>query len=120
VIGASDYIGAAIARRFAAEGFTISAGRRHGDKLTPLAWEIEAQPDMHLARPLDAREEDQVNAFVHNAVREESLELCVLDVSANVNYPILKHSCDSLAVIEKGAARKGPQQPTRATVRTKS
>jgi hypothetical protein len=102
------------------QGLQNSAGCRHGDKLTPLAWEIEAQPDMHLTRPLDARDEDQVNAFLQNAVREESLELCVFDVSANVNYPILKHSCDSLAVIEMGAPRKGRQQPTRATVRTKS
>jgi len=42
VIGAGDYIGAAIAKRFAAEGFTIFAGRRNGDKLTPLVQEIEA------------------------------------------------------------------------------
>jgi hypothetical protein len=32
VIGAGDYIGAAIAKRFAAEGFTVLAGRRHGEK----------------------------------------------------------------------------------------
>jgi NAD(P)-dependent dehydrogenase (short-subunit alcohol dehydrogenase family) len=31
VIGAGDYIGAAIAKRFAAEGFTVFAGRRHGE-----------------------------------------------------------------------------------------
>jgi hypothetical protein len=68
---------------------------------------------MQLTRPLDARDEDQVNAFLQNAVREESLELCVFDVSANVNYPILKHSCYSLAVIEMarreraGSSRQG-------------
>ena len=28
VIGAGDFIGAAIARKFAAEGFTVFAGRR--------------------------------------------------------------------------------------------
>ena len=36
VIGAGDFIGAAIARKFAAEGFTVFAGRRNGDKLAPL------------------------------------------------------------------------------------
>jgi NAD(P)-dependent dehydrogenase (short-subunit alcohol dehydrogenase family) len=40
VIGAGDYIGAAIAKRFATEGFAVSAGRRNGDKLTPLVAEI--------------------------------------------------------------------------------
>ena len=42
VIGAGDYIGAAIAKKFAAEGFTVFAGRRNGDKLAPLVAEIEA------------------------------------------------------------------------------
>ena len=36
VIGAGDYIGAEIAKKFAAEGFTVFAGRRQGDKLQPL------------------------------------------------------------------------------------
>ena len=42
VIGAGDFIGAAIARKFAHEGFTIFAGRRNGDKLAPLVQQIEA------------------------------------------------------------------------------
>jgi NAD(P)-dependent dehydrogenase (short-subunit alcohol dehydrogenase family) len=41
VIGAGDYIGAAIARKFAAEGFTVFAGRRHGEKLERLIAQIE-------------------------------------------------------------------------------
>src|SRR3546814_19567013 len=36
----SDYIGAAIAKRFAREGFLVKVGRRAGDKLPPLADEI--------------------------------------------------------------------------------
>jgi len=36
VIGAGDFIGAAIAKKFAAEGFVIFAGRRNGDKLASL------------------------------------------------------------------------------------
>ena len=36
VIGAGDFIGAAIAKKFASEGFTIFAGRRKGEKLAPL------------------------------------------------------------------------------------
>jgi NAD(P)-dependent dehydrogenase (short-subunit alcohol dehydrogenase family) len=30
VVGAGDYIGAAIARRFAQEGYNVFAGRRNG------------------------------------------------------------------------------------------
>jgi NAD(P)-dependent dehydrogenase (short-subunit alcohol dehydrogenase family) len=43
VIGAGDYIGAAIAKKFAAEGFTVFAGRRSGDRLAPLVADVEAQ-----------------------------------------------------------------------------
>ena len=42
VIGAGDFIGAAIARRFAAGGYAVFAGRRNGEKLAPLVAEIEA------------------------------------------------------------------------------
>ena len=43
IVGAGDYIGAAIAKKFAAEGFTIFAGRRNGDKLAPLVQEVEGR-----------------------------------------------------------------------------
>src|SRR6266511_5177163 len=41
VIGAGDYIGGEIAKKFASEGFTVFAGRRNGAKLEPLVKEIE-------------------------------------------------------------------------------
>ena len=57
VIGAGDYIGGEIAKKFASEGFTIFAGRRNGAKLEPLVKEIEkAGGEIH-ARSLDARKE---------------------------------------------------------------
>ena len=43
VVGAGDYIGAAIARRFAREGYVVQCGRRDGEKLAPpVAW-IDAE-----------------------------------------------------------------------------
>ena len=50
VIGAGDYIGAEIAKKFAAEGFTVFAGRRDGAKLQPLVKEIEAAGGSIVAR----------------------------------------------------------------------
>ena len=32
VIGAGDFIGSAIARKFAGEGFSVFAGRRNGER----------------------------------------------------------------------------------------
>jgi NAD(P)-dependent dehydrogenase (short-subunit alcohol dehydrogenase family) len=43
VIGAGDFIGNAIARRFAAEGFTVFAGRRNGERLAPMVQAIGGQ-----------------------------------------------------------------------------
>ena len=61
VIGAGDFIGGEIAKKFAAEGFTVFAGRRNGAKLEPLVKAIEdAGGEIH-ARSLDARKEERLS-----------------------------------------------------------
>jgi len=90
VIGAGDYIGAAIARRFAAEGFTVLAGRRHGEKLAPLVADVEARGGQIVARSLDARKEDDLTAFLQEADRRAPLEVCIFNVGANVNFPLIE------------------------------
>lgn len=77
VVGAGDYIGAAIAKRFAAEGFIVHAGRRNGDKLAPLVHDIEAAGGRVAARSLDARKEDDIAAFLSEAEAVAPLEVCV-------------------------------------------
>ncbi|MGP0091024.1 MAG: SDR family NAD(P)-dependent oxidoreductase [Xanthobacteraceae bacterium] len=89
VIGAGDFIGAAIAKKFAAEGFTVFAGRRNGDKLAPLVAEVEAAGGRIVGRALDARKEDQIIAFLGDADAAAPLELCIFNVGANVNFPFL-------------------------------
>jgi len=90
IIGAGDYIGAAIARKFAAEGFIVVLGRRNGDKLAPLVAEIEAAGGRAVARTLDARDEEQVTAFLTEAEALAPLEVCIFNVGANVNFPLLE------------------------------
>jgi NAD(P)-dependent dehydrogenase (short-subunit alcohol dehydrogenase family) len=90
VIGVGDYIGAAIAKRFAAEGFTVFAGRRNGEKLAPLVGEIEADGGRIVARSLDARKEDEVTAFLSDADQQAPLEVCIFNVGANVNFPLVE------------------------------
>ena len=75
IIGAGDYIGAAIARRFAAEGYLVFAGRRNGEKLENLRQEIEAARARIVTRSLDARDEHQVIAFLAEAERAAPLEV---------------------------------------------
>ena len=80
VIGAGDYIGAEIAKKFAAEGFTVFAGRRDGAKLEPLVKEIETSGGSIVARTLDARKEDDVAAFLDDADKHAPLT-CVSSTS---------------------------------------
>jgi len=88
VVGAGDYIGSAIAERFAAEGYTVFAGRRNGDQLAPLKAKIEAAGGRCEARTLDARSEEAVTAFLAEADAFAPLEVCIFNVGANVNFPI--------------------------------
>ncbi len=90
VIGAGDFIGAEIAKKFAAEGFTVFAGRRNGDKLAPLVKEIEEVGGSIVARSLDARDEGEINAFLQDADKHAPLEVTIFNVGANVNFPILE------------------------------
>jgi NAD(P)-dependent dehydrogenase (short-subunit alcohol dehydrogenase family) len=84
VIGAGDFIGAAIVRKFAAEGFAVHAGRRNGDKLAPLLGGAVS------GRSLDARVPEDVAAFLDEAEAIAPLALAVFNVGANVQFPLLE------------------------------
>src|SRR6266446_1917269 len=90
VIGAGDFIGAAIAKKFASAGFTVFAGRRHGGKLAPLVAEIEAAGGRVVGRSLDARKEEEIAAFLQDADAAAPLEICIFNVGANVHFPLLE------------------------------
>ncbi|MBS0482637.1 MAG: SDR family NAD(P)-dependent oxidoreductase [Proteobacteria bacterium] len=83
VIGAGDFIGAGIVRKFAAEGFAVHAGRRNGEKLAPLLGGAVT------GRSLDAREPEDVTAFLAEAEAIAPLALVVFNVGANVQFPLL-------------------------------
>jgi len=82
VIGAGDHIGAAIVRRFAAEGFAVHAGRRNGDKLASLLGGAVT------GRSLDARVSEDLAAFLDEAEAVAPLALVVFNVGANVQFPL--------------------------------
>jgi hypothetical protein len=90
VIGAGDYIGAAIAKRFARAGYLVVAGRRGGEKLASLTEAIAAEGGRCVGRGLDARKEDDVAAFIREADAAAPLEVCIFNVGANVYFPILE------------------------------
>jgi NAD(P)-dependent dehydrogenase (short-subunit alcohol dehydrogenase family) len=90
VVGAGDFIGGAIAERFAAEGYRVFGGRRSADKLGPLAARISAAGGRFEARGLDARVESEVAAFIADADADQPLEVVVFNVGGNVTFPIVE------------------------------
>ena len=57
---------------------------------TPLLAEIEAAEGQAFGRSLDARQEDDIAAFLQEADRVAPLEVCIFNVGANVNFPLLE------------------------------
>ncbi len=89
VVGAGDFIGAAIAKRFAAGGYLTAVGRRHVEKLAPLVAEIEASGGRARGFALDARDEANVQTVFETIERELGpLEVVIFNVGANVSFPI--------------------------------
>ena len=90
IVGAGDYIGAAIAKRFASGGFTVCLGRRNGDKLAPLVAEIEAAGGRAVPFGMDARDEESVTeTFTRIEAEVGPLELVIFNVGGNVRFDIL-------------------------------
>lgn len=69
VTGASSGIGAAAARRFAAEGALVAAAARRTDKIAALAAELRAAGGEAVAVPCDVTDERSVEAAVREVVR---------------------------------------------------
>jgi NAD(P)-dependent dehydrogenase (short-subunit alcohol dehydrogenase family) len=69
IVGAGDYIGAAIAKRFAAGGFTVCLARRSGDKNAGLVAEIKAKG---------------------GKAHSYSLDIVIFNVGGNVNFPLIE------------------------------
>lgn len=89
VIGAGDATGAAIAKRFAREGYTLCVARRHAEQLTPLIEQIQAAGGKAHPFGCDARVEQQVVALFEQIERDIGpIEVVVFNIGANVRFSI--------------------------------
>jgi NAD(P)-dependent dehydrogenase (short-subunit alcohol dehydrogenase family) len=91
IIGAGDATGGAIARAFAAEGYTACVNRRprHADKLEALAQSIRDAGHEARAFPADARDEEAMVALVETIEREVGpIEVAVFNIGANVRFNV--------------------------------
>lgn len=91
IVGAGDYIGAAIAKRFAKGGFTVCVARRDASKSSALIKEIHASGGTAHSYSMDAREEDQViERYAAIETDIGPLEIVISNAGGNVNFPILE------------------------------
>jgi len=90
IVGAGDATGAAIARRFAREGYVACLARRSADKLQPLVAAIRADGGGARGFASDARKEDQVAELIETIESEVGpIEVFVFNIGANVPCGIL-------------------------------
>src|SRR5580765_6641983 len=93
VIGAGDATGGALARRFAAGGYTACMTRRDATKLEPLVEAIVAAGGTAHGFASDARKEDEVIALVERIEREIGpIEVLIFNIGANVPCSVLEET----------------------------
>ena len=93
VVGAGDGVGGAIARAFAAEGFTVAMTRRarNLDQLQGLADEIAKAGGKAVPYGVDARSEEEMVALFDRIEAEVGpLEVVVFNIGANVRFPLVE------------------------------
>jgi NAD(P)-dependent dehydrogenase (short-subunit alcohol dehydrogenase family) len=91
VVGVGFGLGSALARAFAAEGFTVCMTRRprHLEELEALAAEIRDKGGQAHAFGVDARAEEEVAALFERIERDIGpLEVVVFNIGANVRFGI--------------------------------
>ena len=89
IIGAGDYIGAAIAKRFAKGGYHIAMGRRRGEMFAPLITEIEAEGGSATGYNWDARKEETAEEMFAKVEADLGpIDICIFNVGGNVYFPI--------------------------------
>src|SRR5438270_8678747 len=91
LVGAGDAIGAAVARRFAAGGYSICVARRDAEKSRSVVQEIIAAGGTACAACTDVRSEEAVQALFAQAEAELGpVEVCLFNAGANVKAPLIE------------------------------
>jgi NAD(P)-dependent dehydrogenase (short-subunit alcohol dehydrogenase family) len=92
-VGAGDATGGAVARRFAAGGYTVCATRRHLDQLQPLVERIRTAGGTAHGFACDARNEEEVMRLVEQIESTIGpIEVLVFNIGANSPSSILEET----------------------------
>lgn len=90
IIGAGDYLGRALALRFAKGGFHVVGTRRRGD-IEAFVRDVEAEGGRATGIHSDARKEDEVVSLIERVENEIGpIEIFIFNVGGNVKFSILE------------------------------
>ena len=93
LVGAGDAIGTAVARRFAAGGYSVCLARRSSEKSQRLVQEIVSSGGVARAVSTDVRNEEAVQALFAQVEAEQGpVEVCLFNAGANVKSPLIETS----------------------------
>jgi NAD(P)-dependent dehydrogenase (short-subunit alcohol dehydrogenase family) len=93
LVGAGDAIGATVARRFAAGGYSVCVARRDAEKSRSLVQEIIASGGMARAVGTDVRNEEAVHSLFAQVEAElGAIEVCLFNAGANIKSPLIETS----------------------------
>src|SRR5580693_4863807 len=91
LVGGGDAIGAAVARRFAAGGYSVCVARRDAEKSQKVVQKIAASGGMARAVGTDVRNEEAVQALFAQVEAELGpVEVCLFNAGANVKTPLIE------------------------------
>ncbi|WP_375569854.1 SDR family NAD(P)-dependent oxidoreductase [Seohaeicola saemankumensis] len=87
--GAGDAIGAAVARRFAKEGYVVCIARRNAENSEDLVAELKDAGQAARAFGTDVRDEDKVRQLVEEIESEIGpIEVALFNAGSNVSRPL--------------------------------
>src|SRR5436190_7749419 len=93
LVGAGDAIGAAVARRFAAGGYSVCVARRDAEKSRSVVQEIIVSGGIAHSVSTDVRSEEAVQALFAEVEKELGpIEVCLFNAGANVKSPLIETS----------------------------
>src|SRR5256885_3482103 len=91
LVGAGDAIGAAVARRFAAGGYSVCVARRDAEKSRSVVQEIIVSGGIAHSVSTDVRSEEAVQALFAQVEAELGpVEVCLFNAGANVKSPLIE------------------------------
>ena len=93
LVGAGDAIGAAVARRFAAGGYSVCVARRDAGKSRSVVQDIVASGGTARAVGTDVRNEEAVQVLFAQVEAElGAIEVCLFNAGANLKSPLIETS----------------------------